>query len=104
MIVNGMLGDHGAAILAARGEFDFRAEVQSDCAPLWGLVEAAVSAARESGGEGAVRFLRDPTRGGLTTVLAELAEESAWASRSKKRRSPSRRRSAPSATCSAMTH
>jgi hydrogenase expression/formation protein HypE len=45
--------------------------VESDCAPLWDLVEAAVQAA----GPG-IRFLRDPTRGGLTTVLAELAEES----------------------------
>ena len=76
MILSGGIGDHAVAILAARGEFDFRADVRSDCAPLWGLVEAAVSAARESGGEEAVRFLRDPTRGGLTTVLAELAEES----------------------------
>ena len=39
-------------------------------------MDAALSGARESGGEEAVRFLRDPTRGGLTTVLAELAEES----------------------------
>ena len=76
VILSGGVGDHAVAILAARGEFDFRAEVQSDCAPLWSLVEAAVAAAREHGGEEALRFLRDPTRGGLTTVLAELAEES----------------------------
>ena len=76
VILSGGVGDHAVAILAARGEFDFRADVRSDCAPLWSVVDAAVSAARESGGEEAVRFLRDPTRGGLTTVLAELAEES----------------------------
>ena len=76
VILSGSIGDHAVAILAARGEFDFRADVRSDCAPLWGLVDAAVTAARASGGEEAVRFLRDPTRGGLTTVLAELAEES----------------------------
>ena len=76
VILSGGIGDHAVAILAARGEFDFRADVRSDCAPLWSLVEAAVGAARESGGEEGVRFLRDPTRGGLTTVLAELAEES----------------------------
>ena len=46
--------------------------MSSDCAPLWGLVEAAVDATRRRGE--ALRFLRDPTRGGLTTVLAELAE------------------------------
>ncbi len=76
VILSGSVGDHAVAILAARGEFDFRADVRSDCAPLWDLVDAAVIAARESGGEVAIRFLRDPTRGGLTTVLAELAEES----------------------------
>ena len=76
VILSGGVGDHAVAILAARGEFDFRADVRSDCAPLWGLVEAAVEAARAQGGEEAVHFLRDPTRGGLTTVLAELAEQS----------------------------
>ncbi len=76
VILSGGVGDHAVAILAARGQFAFRADVRSDCAPLWGLVEAAVGAARRAGGgEEALRFLRDPTRGGLTTVLAELAEE-----------------------------
>ena len=76
VILSGSIGDHAVAILAARGQFTFSADVRSDCAPLWGLVEAAVDAARGAGGEEALRFLRDPTRGGLTTVLAELAEES----------------------------
>jgi len=90
VILSGGIGDHAVAILAARGEFHFSADVRSDCAPLWGLVEAAVAAARGAGGSAAGRpagagqaaggaealhFLRDPTRGGLTTVLAELAEE-----------------------------
>jgi len=75
VILSGGVGDHAVAILAARGELKFSADVRSDCAPLWGLVEAAVGAARAAGGEEALRFLRDPTRGGLTTVLAELAEE-----------------------------
>ena len=75
VILSGGIGDHAVAILAARGEFKFSADARSDCAPLWGLVEAAVSAAREAGGEEVLHFLRDPTRGGLTTVLAELAEE-----------------------------
>jgi len=75
VILSGGVGDHAVAVLAARGDFHFSADVRSDCAPLWGLVEAAVDAARSNGGAEALRFLRDPTRGGLTTVLAELAEE-----------------------------
>jgi hydrogenase expression/formation protein HypE len=84
VVLSGGVGDHAVAVLAARGEFKFSADVCSDCAPLWGLVEAAVAAVREAGdgaggveagGEEALRFLRDPTRGGLATVLAELAEE-----------------------------
>ena len=51
----------------------------------------AVAAAREHGGEEAMRFLRDPTRGGLTTVLAELAEET-WPRDRGRRRRPSRSR------------
>ena len=71
VVLSGTVGDHALAVLAARGDFHFAVDVESDCAPLWGLVEAALSA----GGE-AIRFMRDPTRGGLATVLAELAEES----------------------------
>ena len=70
LLLSGTLGDHALAVLAARGDFNFTLDVRSDCAPLWGLVEAALAA----GGE-AVHFMRDPTRGGLATVLAELAEE-----------------------------
>ena len=87
VILSGGIGDHAVAIVAARGEFDFRADVQSDCAPLWSLVEAAVAAAREHGGAEASRFLRDPTRGGLTTVLAELAEEERPRDRGRRRAS-----------------
>jgi hydrogenase expression/formation protein HypE len=81
VILSGSIGDHAVAILAARGEFHFSAAVESDCAPLWDVVAAALAGARGAGGEDAlgeeaIRFLRDPTRGGLTTVLAELAEES----------------------------
>ena len=91
VILSGSIGDHAVAILAARGEFHFSAAVESDCAPLWDVVAAALAGARrahtpaagsravggeEARGEEAIRFLRDPTRGGLTTVLAELAEES----------------------------
>jgi len=70
LLLSGSLGDHALAVLAARGDFRFALDVRSDCAPLWGLVEAALAA----GGDG-VHFMRDPTRGGLASVLTELAEE-----------------------------
>ena len=73
VVLSGSVGDHAVAVVAARGDFHFSVQVQSDCAPLWGLVDDAIAALGE--GSEALRFLRDPTRGGLTTVLAELAEE-----------------------------
>ena len=70
VIVNGLLGDHGAAILCARGDMALSTPIESDCAPLNGLVDTLLSAAP------ATRFLRDATRGGLATVLNEIAEAS----------------------------
>lgn len=69
MIVSGTVGDHGIAILGARGNLSFRTQIQSDCAALNGLIESAL---RASSG---VKWMRDPTRGGLAAVLTELAEE-----------------------------
>jgi hydrogenase expression/formation protein HypE len=69
VLLSGTLGDHAVAVLAARDDFHFSTAVESDCAPLWELTAAALDAGGEE-----VRFLRDPTRGGLATVLAELAE------------------------------
>ncbi len=68
VLVSGLLGDHGAAILAARGDMALEMPIESDCAPLGGLIEALLSAAPST------RFIRDPTRGGLATVLNEIAE------------------------------
>lgn len=70
VIVSGPLGDHGIAVLAARGELGFETEVISDVAPLNGMVAALVDAI-----EG-VHVLRDPTRGGLATTLNEIARQS----------------------------
>jgi hydrogenase expression/formation protein HypE len=67
VIVSGPIGDHGMAIMIARGELALEVELESDTAPLNGLV-ADLLAATDG-----VRSLRDPTRGGLATVLAELA-------------------------------
>ena len=67
VLVNGVLGDHGAAILAARGDLALDAPIESDCAALHGLVEALLAAAPGT------RFMRDATRGGVATVLNEIA-------------------------------
>jgi hydrogenase expression/formation protein HypE len=67
VLVNGVLGDHGSAILAARGDMALEAPIDSDCAALHGLVGAILAAAP------ATRFMRDATRGGIATVLNEIA-------------------------------
>ncbi len=66
-IVNGGLGDHGAAILAARSEMAITADIRSDCQPLNHLMEAVLS------GCSGVRAARDATRGGLASALNEMA-------------------------------
>jgi hydrogenase expression/formation protein HypE len=70
VILSGPIGDHGIAVLGARGELGFEADVVSDVAPLNGLVAALLTA----GGE-AVHVLRDPTRGGVATTLNEIARQ-----------------------------
>jgi hydrogenase expression/formation protein HypE len=65
------LGDHGLAVLAARGQLGFTIDVESDVAPLNGLVEALFASGAE------IHVLRDPTRGGLATTLNEIARQSA---------------------------
>jgi hydrogenase expression/formation protein HypE len=73
ILCSGTLGDHGAAILIARGDLELEAEVFSDTRPLTPLVRALKSAA---GSE--LRFMRDPTRGGVGTVLNELARDTGY--------------------------
>lgn len=71
VLVNGVLGDHGATILKARGDMALEAAISSDCAPLGGLIGALLTAAPGA------RFLRDATRGGVASVLNEIAGASA---------------------------
>ncbi len=71
VLVNGVLGDHGAAILAARGDLALEGPIASDCASLHGLIGALLTACP------ATRFMRDATRGGIATVLNEIAETAA---------------------------
>jgi hydrogenase expression/formation protein HypE len=73
ILCSGTLGDHGAAILIARGDLELEAEVLSDTRPLIPLVKALKDAA-----EAGLRFMRDPTRGGVGTVLNELARDSGY--------------------------
>ncbi len=68
VLVSGPVGDHGVVILSVREGLEFGGEITSDSAPLHGLVAAMLAAA-----PGAVRALRDPTRGGLASALNELA-------------------------------
>lgn len=71
VLINGPIGNHGIAVLAARENLGFSVTVESDCAPLWSLVETMLSA-----GGSDVHVLRDPTRGGLAAALNEIAEDS----------------------------
>ena len=68
IIINGPVGDHGIAVLAARELNHFRTDIRSDCACLNNIIQRVKEACPE------VRFMRDATRGGLATVLTELAE------------------------------
>ena len=70
IIVSGTIGDHGIAVLAARGELNFQAEIKSDVAPLNGLIARMLDVTKE------IHALRDPTRGGLATSLNEIALQS----------------------------
>ncbi len=70
ILVNGLLGDHGATILAARGDMALDAPIESDCASLHGLIKTILDICPD------IRFIRDATRGGLATVLNEIAQAS----------------------------
>jgi hydrogenase expression/formation protein HypE len=70
VILSGSIGDHGIAVLGARGELGFQSTIQSDVAPLNHLIDAMLDASNN------VHVLRDPTRGGLATTLNEIAGQS----------------------------
>jgi hydrogenase expression/formation protein HypE len=70
VMLSGSIGDHGMAIMAQREGFSFKVPVESDCAPLNGMVAAMIEASKN------IHVLRDPTRGGLATTLNEIAAQS----------------------------
>lgn len=69
IIVSGTIGDHGIAILSARGELGIQTNISSDCASLNRMITEVVENVNN------VRIMRDPTRGGLATTLVEICED-----------------------------
>ncbi len=74
VVLSGPIGDHGITILLARGELDLEARLSSDTRSVLPLVEALAGAAAPG-----IRWMRDPTRGGVATSLNELALDSGLA-------------------------
>lgn len=70
VIVNGYVGDHGAAILNARGDLALDVELETDCQPLHELIQSMLEVCPE------LHAMRDASRGGVATVLNEFAETS----------------------------
>lgn len=70
VLLSGYIGDHGCTVLLARGQVDFDTSLQSDTRCVWPMIDRLLDAA----GHG-VRWMRDPTRGGVATALNELARE-----------------------------
>ncbi|MBR6101933.1 MAG: hydrogenase expression/formation protein HypE [Ruminococcus sp.] len=70
VIVTGDVGRHGCTILIARDDYGIGSDVDTDCAPLWGAVESMLGVTKD------IHVIRDATRGGVGTVLYEIAEQS----------------------------
>ena len=71
ILVSGMIGDHGMAIMSVREGLEFESQIRSDCAALTGLIAEVLAAAGQ-----AVHTMRAPTRGGLASTLNEIAQSS----------------------------
>lgn len=69
LVVTGPVGDHGMAVLAARNELPVETPIKSDVAPLWPALEKALAT-------GGITAMKDPTRGGLSAALNEMARKS----------------------------
>lgn len=69
VLVSGTIGEHGIAVVLARGELQFASELESDCAALSTLVETMLATRSK------IKFMRDPTRGGIATTLNEIVED-----------------------------
>jgi hydrogenase expression/formation protein HypE len=71
VLLSGSIGEHGMAIMLARGEFELDAPIESDTCSLWPAVDALLEASGPS-----LRCMRDATRGGIASVLNEIARSS----------------------------
>ena len=76
IILSGFIGDHGITILSQRENLEFETALASDCAALNGLTRVMLDAAHAAGNLSGIRVMRDPTRGGVATVLNEIAARS----------------------------
>jgi len=86
ILVNGAIGDHGLAVLSQRQGFEFQSNIKSDCSALHGLIQQILKVSRKVNPvrnisaryaiSHGVKFMRDPTRGGLATVLNEIVYNS----------------------------
>jgi hydrogenase expression/formation protein HypE len=74
ILINGCIADHGMAVLGKRHELDFTTDIVSDCAALHGLIATVLPLSSEDPDVLPIHFMRDATRGGLATVLCELAQ------------------------------
>jgi hydrogenase expression/formation protein HypE len=84
IIVSGTLGDHGIAIIAHREGFDLGEQIRSDVAPIWGMVENALTA-------GTIHAMKDPTRGGFASAINDMAKKSGVCVRVKEELIPMRK-------------
>jgi len=66
ILINGTIGEHALSVMSIREKFE--TNIKSDCAPLWDLISNILPI-------GGIKFMRDPTRGGLSTVLNEISED-----------------------------
>jgi hydrogenase expression/formation protein HypE len=83
VLVSGPIGDHGIAVLLAREQFGLRGDLQSDAASVLPLTRAAL-------GFSGLRFMRDPTRGGLVTVCHEILQQTGMGIRLQQQQVPVR--------------
>jgi len=85
VVVTGTLGDHGAAVISCREGINLDSKLESDVAPLWGLIAPLLTQGTE------LHCLRDPTRGGLAAALCDIAEASRVGIRVREREIPVRK-------------
>ncbi|MBI4378822.1 MAG: hydrogenase expression/formation protein HypE [Nitrospinae bacterium] len=72
VIINGTIGEHGISVISRREGIDFESEIESDCSPLNSLITSVLESTAD------IKFMRDPTRGGLASTLNEFVKGMKW--------------------------